>query len=198
MVPARETYDKAPGGARWPEGDAASRDAAEHGGATIVIHDPGSGPRGSCRHMLRLERSIALPACERRCMPGLIQQDLADPVGMTGRQAQRHENGITRIAAGRVVAEVMNIEVGRLFASPPGRPPAEQPEPQRPPAGFAQHERMLATALLGESASPEALPARPDMGVAAPIPAAAPKGRRPRRHAARHRRRAKRGRVRQG
>jgi transcriptional regulator with XRE-family HTH domain len=65
-------------------------------------------------------------------MNGLTQQGLADLIGVTYQQAHKYENGVNRIAAGRLytIAQVLGVEVGYFFEGLQSAPSSE-PSPQQ-------------------------------------------------------------------
>jgi transcriptional regulator with XRE-family HTH domain len=64
-----------------------------------------------------IDRHIGGRLRERRVMNGLTQQGLADLIGVTYQQAHKYENGVNRIAAGRLytIAQVLGVDVGYFF-----------------------------------------------------------------------------------
>jgi transcriptional regulator with XRE-family HTH domain len=54
---------------------------------------------------------------ERRILLGLTQQQIAELIGVTYRQANKYERGINRVAAGRLygLAQALGVEVGYFF-----------------------------------------------------------------------------------
>jgi transcriptional regulator with XRE-family HTH domain len=50
-------------------------------------------------------------------MNGLTQQKMADLIGVTYQQAHKYENGVNRIAAGRlyIIAQVLGVDVSYFF-----------------------------------------------------------------------------------
>jgi transcriptional regulator with XRE-family HTH domain len=50
-------------------------------------------------------------------MLGLIQQQMADLIGVTYQQAHKYEKGINRVAAGRLysIARALGVEVGYFY-----------------------------------------------------------------------------------
>jgi transcriptional regulator with XRE-family HTH domain len=64
-----------------------------------------------------IDRHIGGRLRERRVMNGLTQQGLADLIGVTYQQAHKYENGVNRIAAGRLytIAQVLDVDVGYFF-----------------------------------------------------------------------------------
>jgi transcriptional regulator with XRE-family HTH domain len=65
-------------------------------------------------------------------MNGLTQQALADLIGVTYQQAHKYENGVNRIAAGRLytIAQVLGVDVGYFFEGLQSAPSSE-PSPQQ-------------------------------------------------------------------
>jgi transcriptional regulator with XRE-family HTH domain len=64
-----------------------------------------------------IDRHIGAQLRRRRVMNGLTQQGLADLIGVTYQQAHKYENGVNRIAAGRLytIAQVLAVDVGYFF-----------------------------------------------------------------------------------
>jgi transcriptional regulator with XRE-family HTH domain len=54
---------------------------------------------------------------ERRNMLGLTQQELVNLIGLTFQQVYKYEQGLNRIAAGRLhqLSRALGVEVGYLF-----------------------------------------------------------------------------------
>jgi transcriptional regulator with XRE-family HTH domain len=75
-------------------------------------------------------------------MNGLTQQTLADLIGVTYQQAHKYENGVNRIAAGRlyIIARVLGVEVGYFFEGLQSDRPSE-PTPQQ--RVFLDHARAF-------------------------------------------------------
>jgi transcriptional regulator with XRE-family HTH domain len=72
-----------------------------------------SVPRG----IQDIDRHVGARMRERRIMLGLTQQHLAELIGVTYQQAHKYENGINRLAAGRLydVAQVLGVDVSYFF-----------------------------------------------------------------------------------
>jgi transcriptional regulator with XRE-family HTH domain len=70
---------------------------------------------------------------ERRIMLGLTQQQLAELIGVTYQQAHKYEQGINRMAAGRLykVAQVLGVDVGYFFEGIGGHDTFRPTEQQR-------------------------------------------------------------------
>jgi transcriptional regulator with XRE-family HTH domain len=64
-----------------------------------------------------IDRYVGGRVRERRIMLGLTQLQLAELIGVTYQQAHKYEQGINRMAAGRLykVAQVLGVEVGYFF-----------------------------------------------------------------------------------
>jgi transcriptional regulator with XRE-family HTH domain len=79
-----------------------------------------------------IDRHIGGRLRQRRVMNGLTQQGLADLIGVTYQQAHKYENGVNRIAAGRLytIAQVLGVDVGYFFEGLQGAGPSE-PSPQQ-------------------------------------------------------------------
>ena len=79
-----------------------------------------------------IDRHIGARLRQRRVMNGLTQQGLADLIGVTYQQAHKYENGVNRIAAGRLytIAQVLGVEVGYFFEGLQNAP-SSQPSPQQ-------------------------------------------------------------------
>ena len=79
-----------------------------------------------------IDRHIGARLRQRRVMNGLTQQGLADLIGVTYQQAHKYENGVNRIAAGRLytIAQVLGVDVGYFFEGLASAP-ASEPSPQQ-------------------------------------------------------------------
>jgi transcriptional regulator with XRE-family HTH domain len=79
-----------------------------------------------------IDRHIGARLRQRRVMNGLTQQALADLIGVTYQQAHKYENGVNRIAAGRLytIAQVLGVDVGYFFEGLQSEPSGE-PSPQQ-------------------------------------------------------------------
>jgi transcriptional regulator with XRE-family HTH domain len=79
-----------------------------------------------------IDRHIGGRLRQRRVMNGLTQQGLADLIGVTYQQAHKYENGVNRIAAGRLytIAQVLGVDVGYFFEGLQSAAPGE-PSPQQ-------------------------------------------------------------------
>ena len=79
-----------------------------------------------------IDRHIGARLRQRRVMNGLTQQALADLIGVTYQQAHKYENGVNRIAAGRLytIAHVLGVDVGYFFEGLQSAGPNE-PSPQQ-------------------------------------------------------------------
>jgi transcriptional regulator with XRE-family HTH domain len=80
-------------------------------------------------------------------MNGLTQQTLADLIGVTYQQAHKYENGVNRIAAGRlyIIARVLGVDVGYFFEGLQSDPPSEPTLQQRVFLDLARNFRSIRT-----------------------------------------------------
>jgi transcriptional regulator with XRE-family HTH domain len=64
-----------------------------------------------------LDRHVGARLRERRIMPGLSQQQLADLIGVTFQQAYKYERGINRVTSGRLykIAQALDVDIGYFF-----------------------------------------------------------------------------------
>ena len=64
-----------------------------------------------------IDRYVGARMRERRIMLGLMQQQMAELIGVTYQQAHKYEKGINRIAAGRLhqIAQALDVAVGYFF-----------------------------------------------------------------------------------
>jgi transcriptional regulator with XRE-family HTH domain len=64
-----------------------------------------------------IDRHIGARMRERRVMLGLVQQQLAELIGVTYQQVHKYEKGIHRISGGRLfkVAQALGVEVGYFY-----------------------------------------------------------------------------------
>jgi transcriptional regulator with XRE-family HTH domain len=79
-----------------------------------------------------IDRHIGARLRQRRVMNGLTQQGLADLIGVTYQQTHKYENGVNRIAAGRLytIAQVLGVDVGYFFEGLQSAP-SSAPTPQQ-------------------------------------------------------------------
>ena len=101
--------------------------------AEIVEMAPHAAPRLPRQPRAQdIDRHIGGRLRQRRVMNGLTQQGLADLIGVTYQQAHKYENGVNRIAAGRLytIAQVLGVDVGYFFEGLQGAGPRE-PSPQQ-------------------------------------------------------------------
>jgi transcriptional regulator with XRE-family HTH domain len=103
--------------------------------AEILEMVPHPAPRQQLPRQPRaqdIDRHIGGRLRQRRVMNGLTQQGLADLIGVTYQQAHKYENGVNRIAAGRLytIAQVLGVDVGYFFEGLQGAGPRE-PSPQQ-------------------------------------------------------------------
>jgi transcriptional regulator with XRE-family HTH domain len=80
-----------------------------------------------------INRHVGERMRERRNMLGLTQQELANLIGITFQQVYKYEQGLNRIAAGRLhkIARALDIEVGYFFEGL-GTEHDVRPNPQQP------------------------------------------------------------------
>jgi transcriptional regulator with XRE-family HTH domain len=80
-------------------------------------------------------------------MNGLTQQALADLMGVTYQQAHKYENGVSRIAAGRlyIIARVLGVDIGYFFEGLQIERPSEPSPPQRVFLDLARNFRSIRT-----------------------------------------------------
>jgi transcriptional regulator with XRE-family HTH domain len=92
-----------------------------------------------------IDRHIGARLRQRRVMAGLTQQTLADLIGVTYQQAHKYENGVNRIAAGRlyIIARVLGVEVGYFFEGLQGDEPSEPTPQQRVFLDLARNFRSI-------------------------------------------------------
>lgn len=72
---------------------------------------------GGRSRAIDVDRYVSLRIRQRRIMLGLTQQQMAELIGVTEKQVQRYEHGLTRIAAGRLyqIARALGVEISYLF-----------------------------------------------------------------------------------
>ena len=94
-----------------------------------------------------IDRHIGARLRQRRIMNGLTQQTLADLIGVTYQQAHKYENGVNRIAAGRlyIIARVLAVDVGYFFEGLQSEPPNEPTLQQRVFLDLARNFRRIRT-----------------------------------------------------
>jgi transcriptional regulator with XRE-family HTH domain len=80
-----------------------------------------------------IDRHVGTQLRQRRIMNGLTVYTLADLIGVTYQQAHKYENGVNRIAAGRlyVIAHVLDVDVGYFFEGLEQDSPSEPTRQQR-------------------------------------------------------------------
>ena len=103
--------------------------------ADILEMAPHPAPRQQLPRQPRaqdIDRHIGGRLRQRRVMNGLTQQGLADLIGVTYQQDHKYENGVNRIAAGRLytIAQVLGVDVGYFFEGLQSAGPGE-PSPQQ-------------------------------------------------------------------
>jgi transcriptional regulator with XRE-family HTH domain len=64
-----------------------------------------------------INRHVGARMRERRIMLRLTQQEMAELIGVTNQQVHKYEQGINRIAVGRLhqIAQALDVEVGYFF-----------------------------------------------------------------------------------
>ena len=69
------------------------------------------------RSVQGIDRHIGARMRERRVMLGLVQQQLAELIGITSQEVGKYERGINRIAASRLymLAQALGVEVGYFY-----------------------------------------------------------------------------------
>jgi transcriptional regulator with XRE-family HTH domain len=94
-----------------------------------------------------IDRHIGARLRQRRIMNGLTQQILADLIGVTYQQAHKYENGVNRIAAGRlyIIARVLGVDVGYFFEGLQNDRPTEPTPQQRVFLDHARNFRNIRT-----------------------------------------------------
>lgn len=92
-----------------------------------------------------IDRHIGARLRQRRVMNGLTQQGLADLIGVTYQQAHKYENGVNRIAAGRLytIAQVLRVDVGYFFEGLQSAAPREPTPQQRVFLDLARNFRSI-------------------------------------------------------
>jgi transcriptional regulator with XRE-family HTH domain len=92
-----------------------------------------------------IDRHIGGRLRQGRVMNGLTQQGLADLIGVTYQQAHKYENGVSRIAAGRLytIAQVLGVDVGYFFEGMQGAGPREPSPQQRVVVDLARNFRSI-------------------------------------------------------
>jgi transcriptional regulator with XRE-family HTH domain len=80
-------------------------------------------------------------------MNGLTQQKMADLIGVTYQQAHKYENGVNRIAAGRlyIIAQVLDVDVGYFFEGLESETPSGPSPQQRVFLDLARNFRSIRT-----------------------------------------------------
>jgi transcriptional regulator with XRE-family HTH domain len=69
------------------------------------------------RRVQEMDRYVGRRMRERRILLGLTQQQLAELIGVTYQQAHKYENGLNRIAAGRLsgIAQALGVPIIYFF-----------------------------------------------------------------------------------
>jgi transcriptional regulator with XRE-family HTH domain len=80
-----------------------------------------------------IDRHVGAQLRQCRIMNGLPIYTLADLIGVTYQQANKYENGVNRIAAGRlyVIAKVLGVDVGYFFEGLEDDSPSEPTQERR-------------------------------------------------------------------
>jgi transcriptional regulator with XRE-family HTH domain len=80
-----------------------------------------------------IDRYVGLKLRQRRLMLGITQQQMAELIGVTFQQAHKYENGINRIASGRLlaIARALGVGVGYFFEDFDAEASALQPTPKQ-------------------------------------------------------------------
>jgi len=94
-----------------------------------------------------IDRHIGARLRQQRIMNGLTQQKMADLIGVTYQQAHKYENGVNRIAAGRlyVIAQVLGVDIGYFFEDLQSAAPSEPSPQQRVFLDLARNFRSIRT-----------------------------------------------------
>jgi transcriptional regulator with XRE-family HTH domain len=94
-----------------------------------------------------IDRHIGARLRRLRVTKGLTQQQMADLIGVTYQQAHKYENGVNRIAAGRlyVVARALGEDVGYFFMGLESDLPSEPSPQQRVFLDLARNFRSIRT-----------------------------------------------------
>ena len=112
---------------------------------TITSH---TEPKQRLPRQLRaqdIDQHIGARLRQRRVMNGLTQQALADLIGVTYQQAHKYENGVNRIAAGRLytIAQALGVDAGYFFEGLQSTPSSEPGPHQRVFLDFARNFRSI-------------------------------------------------------
>jgi transcriptional regulator with XRE-family HTH domain len=94
-----------------------------------------------------IDRHIGARLRQQRLMNGLTQQKMADLIGVTYQQAHKYENGVNRIAAGRlyIIAQVLGVDVSYFFEGLQSASSAEPNPQQRVFLDLARNFRSIRT-----------------------------------------------------
>jgi transcriptional regulator with XRE-family HTH domain len=94
-----------------------------------------------------IDRHIGARLRQQRLVNGLTQQKMADLIGVTYQQAHKYENGVNRIAAGRlyIIAQVLGVDVGYFFEGLQSARPTEPSPQQRVFLDLARNFRNIRT-----------------------------------------------------
>src|ERR1700731_4916025 len=76
----------------------------------------------SAKSPIPLDKVVGRRVRARRLQLGLSQRALGDALGISYQQVQKDEQGVTRIAAGRLqqLAEILNLPVSEVLDEKPG------------------------------------------------------------------------------
>ena len=104
----------------------------------MAVHKPGV-PMRPASMRIDADWHVCQRMRDRRAGLGLTQQQMADLIGVTYRQAQKYEAGISRIPAGRLpaIASALGVGVGYFFEGLASGCAAE-PNAQRLPRELAR------------------------------------------------------------
>jgi transcriptional regulator with XRE-family HTH domain len=80
-----------------------------------------------------IDRRVGARMRERRIVLGLTQHQLAELIGVTYQQTHKYEQGINRIAAGRLssIAQALGVGVGYFFEGAEANPSSFKPSTQQ-------------------------------------------------------------------
>ena len=99
---------------------------------TELVEDAEGAPSPQSRAGVA-DRHVGARIRERRIMPGLSQQQLAQMVGVTYQQAHKYERGLNRISAGRLyeIALVLSVPVSWFFEGLDAEAPVVELSPRQ-------------------------------------------------------------------
>jgi transcriptional regulator with XRE-family HTH domain len=112
------------------------------------LHALASEPRSGSRRRPRadgIDRHVGARLRQCRILNGLTVDALADLIGVTYAQAHKYENGVNRIAAGRlyVIARILGVDVGYFFEGLEDDYPSEPTQEQRSVLELAHNFRNI-------------------------------------------------------